>query len=76
MTFFFFPLMFSYRASKTFKEIMNLLHTIGDVLSNLPDSYSSAFVLSELLESILPTDDNWQKLRENLAFVSIVEIPI
>lgn len=68
--------MLSYRASKIFKEIMNLLHTVGDVLSNLPDNYSSVYVLSELLEIILPSDDNWKKLRENLAFVSIVEISI
>lgn len=63
-------LILSFRSSKTSYEILNLLYTVEEVQANMPDSYTSAFVLSKLLENILPTESQWKKLKENLILVS------
>lgn len=74
VTFFSPSFLFSSRAAHLLNEIWKFLHVVGDILSNRLQNYCSTFVLSELLEIILPSDQMWEKLRENLSFVSITKI--
>lgn len=61
----------SEKSSKTLHEILNLLHSVEDVLGSLPDNHSSESVMAELLENILPSEHDWEKLREDLTFSAI-----